>query len=288
MKWNLIFICLLSLTLNANANEENFANNFNAALKSLLPGIKSVPFNKYISHCDMTAKITDQNGNVINSSCGFSRVGCATDCNDYEVDHLWYSVKQYDLDEELPEVYERIMLFEKPSKALIQIEIDKIMAVAQAKMDWRNRVLFIKDISVLLKRCGNDEINGQSVLNRIYNDKSDSNLALLNCIETEETKFKSETSLKLIKENKIQTGIAIRNVCQTALDLIAGYNVANSLSEAQVDSMQSTFAEIEKSLKSSRPKKAKVLIQAVSVDGTIITEQMKLEVIAILDTILVQ
>lgn len=77
------------------------------------------------------------------------------------------------------------------------------------------------------------------------------------------------------KINKIKAGAAARQACQNVLDFIAGENLARSLTSEQITSMQSTFANIQASLQASRPSLAKSLIQAVSVDGVIVTQALK-------------
>ena len=77
------------------------------------------------------------------------------------------------------------------------------------------------------------------------------------------------------KINKIKAGAAARQACQNVLDFIAGVNLDRNLTSEQITSMQSTFANIQASLQASRPSLAKSLIQAVSVDGVIVTQALK-------------
>jgi len=296
-----LFLILILITNVEAATEQEFSRFFHKAIKVLVPTIKQVSHKKYISACDPTAKVTDENGDVITARCGFARVGCSlVNCNSYEVDYAWYSNKKYapavyDANgveitpaEVVPEYYETIMMFSKPSKAVIMTEVDSILAAKQAKLDWRNRVLFIQDARVLLKRCGNNEVNAQSVLNEIHKRKNAADMVLLGCIESEKVILDAEKTASNAMAVKIQTGKAVRNACQAALDLIAGYNVANNLTQLQLDTMQATFDQAEKALRSSRPMKAKTLIEAIAPDEVAITTAMKLEVLAILDSILAQ
>lgn len=84
------------------------------------------------------------------------------------------------------------------------------------------------------------------------------------------------------KQAKIAAGKAARSVCESVLDLIAGYNLDRNLTAEQITQMQGTFANIELALKSSRPTTAKMLIQQVAVDGTLVTQQMKDDCLALL------
>jgi len=77
------------------------------------------------------------------------------------------------------------------------------------------------------------------------------------------------------KLNKIKAGAAARQACQAVLDFIAGVNLDRNLTSEQITSMQSSFANIQASLQASRPSLAKGLIQAVSVDGVIVTQDLK-------------
>ena len=288
------YLLIILLTINfASAqmtqSEIDFQNNFSKAIKVLAPSVKLVSHKKYISFCDPLAVVVDENGNEIAARCGFVRTGCFLEnCNDYELDHEWYSFKKYSELDTVPEFYETIMMFNKPTKLAIQVEVDKILAERQAKLDWKNRVLFIKDARVLLKRCGNNEINGQSVLNRIHLNKLPQDLILLACIETEKEKLDSELAVIKSKEDKIKIGMAIRKACDSAINLIIGYNIHNNLSKIQIDSMQVTFAPTEKALRSFRPLEAKTQIQTITPDGIVVTQKMKDEVLDIINKLLAQ
>jgi hypothetical protein len=76
-------------------------------------------------------------------------------------------------------------------------------------------------------------------------------------------------------EYKIAIGKLARNACQSVLDLISGYNIDRELSAEQVTAMQVGFSDIEKALQSNRPSSAKQLISQVTVDGVVVTQEMK-------------
>lgn len=86
------------------------------------------------------------------------------------------------------------------------------------------------------------------------------------------------------KQQKIAAGRAARSVCESVLDLIAGYNLERNLTSEQVTQMQQTFANIDLALKSARPTLAKTLISNVAVDGTLVTQKMKDDCLALLNS----
>lgn len=75
--------------------------------------------------------------------------------------------------------------------------------------------------------------------------------------------------------DKIAKGHKARAVCEQVLDLISGYNLERNLTIEQITQMQQVFSNIEFALRSGRPTMAKGLIQSMSVDGTIVTQDMK-------------
>ena len=83
----------------------------------------------------------------------------------------------------------------------------------------------------------------------------------------------------LIADKQSQGAIA-REKCTKALDVVAGYNL--SLTSEQIDSMVVTFASIFTELKNNRPGKALPLVQAVNVDGVLVTQEMKDIIVSIL------
>lgn len=63
--------------------------------------------------------------------------------------------------------------------------------------------------------------------------------------------------------------------CKKVLHLIGGFNLQPGRTPSQTDSMVSTFAEAKKHLQDGRPGAAKAAIQAIPVDGVLVTQQMK-------------
>jgi hypothetical protein len=86
-----------------------------------------------------------------------------------------------------------------------------------------------------------------------------------------------------VKNERIARGKEDRQKCENALDLIAGYNRERTLTIEQITQMQQTFAQAEALLRANRPDFAKQVIQAIQPDGTLITSEMKADVLAILE-----
>jgi hypothetical protein len=84
------------------------------------------------------------------------------------------------------------------------------------------------------------------------------------------------------KAERIAQGRADRAKCEMALDLVAGYNRQRSLSIEQITQMQSMFAQAEALLRANRPDFAAQVISAIEPDGVIITQEMKDDVLSVL------
>jgi hypothetical protein len=84
------------------------------------------------------------------------------------------------------------------------------------------------------------------------------------------------------KAQRIAQGRADRVKCEMALDLVAGYNRERSLTIEQITQMQSTFAQAEALLRANRPDFAAQVISAIEPDGVIITQEMKDDVLSVL------
>lgn len=82
------------------------------------------------------------------------------------------------------------------------------------------------------------------------------------------------------KQAIIETGKKAREACDKALDVISGYNQERELTPEQITEMATTFTPIINALSIlKRPGVAKGLIQAATVDGVVITEAMKVDIL---------
>jgi flagellar biosynthesis/type III secretory pathway protein FliH len=102
-------------------------------------------------------------------------------------------------------------------------------------------------------------------------------------VEDAELLAQKQIKLKeLEKQAKIAQGRADRAKCETALDLVAGYNRDRLLSMEQITQMQQMFAQAEALLRANRPDFAAQVISAIEPDGLLITQEMKDDVLSIL------
>lgn len=85
---------------------------------------------------------------------------------------------------------------------------------------------------------------------------------------------------KEAKEAKLQAGKMAREACIRCLDLIAGYNLEQSLTSEQITEMQTVFAPIQSALMTSRPTLAKTYITALTPDEVLVTQELKDMVLA--------
>lgn len=73
----------------------------------------------------------------------------------------------------------------------------------------------------------------------------------------------------------LELGRMDKQKCDNALLIIGGINRDRVLTADQINQMQSQFGTIETLLKSGRPTTAKSLVQALTPDGDLITQEMK-------------
>lgn len=78
-----------------------------------------------------------------------------------------------------------------------------------------------------------------------------------------------------IKKQKLEAGKRAREACTRCLDIIAGHNLEQELSAAQITEMQTTFAPIQSALMTSRPSTAKALISQLIPDNILVSQELK-------------
>ena len=96
---------------------------------------------------------------------------------------------------------------------------------------------------------------------------------------------KQALEIAKVKQDKIESGRRDRQKCETALDYIAGYNREQSFTIEQITQMQQTFSQAESLLRANRPDFASQVISAIVVDGVIVTEELKQNVLEILQNV---
>lgn len=101
---------------------------------------------------------------------------------------------------------------------------------------------------------------------------------LFNLIEPVKSALTAET----LRRARINAGAAARIACEKVLDLIAGFNLEQSLSMEQITQMQQTFEMAERALRAGRPSLAKGAISMIEPDGVLVTAEMKTEALELL------
>ena len=81
----------------------------------------------------------------------------------------------------------------------------------------------------------------------------------------------------------IEKGAAAQDDSNKAINLIQGFNLDRELTVSQINQMLTTFGPILADLKNGRPGYAKGKIQAVAVDGVVVTAEMKALVLHVLE-----
>lgn len=89
------------------------------------------------------------------------------------------------------------------------------------------------------------------------------------------TSYKNVLLVKAQTEALIANGKKAREACQRVLDLIGGFNLLPGRTSDQAGQMTASFAEAKQLLQDGRPLAAKIAIQAIPVDGVLVTQTMK-------------
>ena len=79
---------------------------------------------------------------------------------------------------------------------------------------------------------------------------------------------------------KKQNGARGRQATENVMDLVAANNLAKGLTIAQLDQMEAQYPDVLMALQNNRAIKAKTLIQNLTPDGTLVTQEDKNEYLA--------
>ncbi len=90
----------------------------------------------------------------------------------------------------------------------------------------------------------------------------------------------SEVALEELRRARLCLGEDIRSLTNRIMNMIIGFNSERSLTKEQLDDMEVSFAPILSKLLVFRPDTAKDLIELISPDGILVTEEMKSELLA--------
>lgn len=113
----------------------------------------------------------------------------------------------------------------------------------------------------------------------------DANFSRVYCIGIQGKKLQKDlpglASYKAVLQAKAQTealianGKKARETCQRVLDLIGGFNLLPGRTSEQAGQMTASFSEAKQLLQDGRPTAAKTAIQAIPVDGVLVSQAMK-------------
>lgn len=163
--------------------------------------------------------------------------------------------------EQMENIWKHIQI----SEANVSILIDKYLSNKRDLIDVENDSINIVAGNIHSWNCKN-----------IPQPTLDELIALIPIVQAEQAEVKR-------KEDLIALGKKSREACDKALDLIAGYNLSNTLTDEQITQMTTTFSPIVMALSvHKRPNLAKSLISAITPDGAIVTEQMKADLLEVL------
>lgn len=186
--------------------------------------------------------------------------------------------------------YDRIIMHEnlvKPEESRLNTELAEykaeLIAEENARLAELARVQDITDrfnamtnIRAVLNHFEIEMNNPHVELKRIV---ADNDQAALVALEAKFAEYSALSQSEESKKDKIEMGRKVRELSSAILDLVAGYNIERQLTVAQIDSMESSFGPILQALSVNRVDKAKALIEDMTVDGTLFTQDMKVEIL---------
>jgi len=153
---------------------------------------------------------------------------------------------------------------------LLDAENARLAEIARVE-DIKSRWSLVTDIRAVVNAS-----NPALELKRII-DEDDQ--ATLTQIELDWDSHASDLSSKHEKSVRKELGKRAREACLGALDVVAGWNLERELTTDQVDQMTSSFSTILQLLQSNRFSSARAAIVEITPDGTLVTQEMKDEIL---------
>ncbi len=180
-------------------------------------------------------------------------------------------------------------VYVKPPKSVFEAELvvykAELSAVEQARLDEvarvddiKSRFAAITDLHYAFSEASKDIPNPAVELQRIIDEDDQT---FLSEIEAGWTSAQAKISQETAREAKRAAGASVGNIAKEVVEVIAGHNLSNSLSVADIDQMEADHGAIFDALNKSRPDKAKPLIEAIVPDGSRVTQDMKDDVLAV-------
>ena len=204
--------------------------------------------------------------------------------NDFPHDEQWYWFKT------APEDYDTLELHELLTKPTLKEFEDELLVYKQELTDIENERLRIealmerwntltrRDAGVpafyrLIKFVANAQYY---MLVMIKNKKQAVEAeALMTALELEDAKIVKENADRKKRDDLIAIGRKEKEQCENVNYLLAGYNTLRELTPQQATKLKSDFKSVKDKLDESNPKEAKTALESLTVDGTIITTEIK-------------
>ena len=158
-----------------------------------------------------------------------------------------YLVKQ--IFEEVVELVEGVEVITQTNNVLQYIIKNQTTASALPR---GGSFIFVEGVATKYPKLQIDEVGNMSII--------------------EDSILKSTSERKATRKNN---GKIARSICESVLDMVAGYNVENDFTAEQITQMEVDFTTIVLLLRANRPNTAKQLIELLVVDELVITQELK-------------
>ena len=190
--------------------------------------------------------------------------------------------------EELP-FYERLLLHAslvKPSEQVFSNELDaykqELTDAEQARLDEEARVNALQarfdalgDLRGAMGKLGKGDVNSKLEMKRIIEEDD---TAALDALESADVDFQNDIEDRNANEQAKKI-LALINQC---VKVVMKHNIKNQLSAAQKDQQKTDHAALFQHLADYRPGKFKSALDGVQPDGTIVKQDLKDELLALL------
>lgn len=197
-----------------------------------------------------------------------------------------------DLDES-KSFYDRIIVHQslvKPPLSNLEAELTELKSEkTQAYQDYidelarvediKTRFSAIKDPHSVFARLSKDIVNPALEMERIIKEKDEPALAQL---ESEFAAQQAERAEQATKDAKMAFAKGLVNTVHGCVEIIMKHNIDNGLSKTQKDQQASDYSDAFNALKDWRPGKFKSAITVLTPDGTLVTQELKDELLLFL------
>lgn len=184
--------------------------------------------------------------------------------------------------------YERLKMQNKPTRQqfedefIVWIEEEKLRIKVifddlDEELALRTKVATLDHPDIIIRHILNIDVpNVKLYLNTLVNNRDASQINLISSKNEEANQF---FDMMKGKSKRKEIGLLSRKICDAALAILGGWTVQLEMTEEQVDGLETMFSEVRDALIIGRAIKAHGLIKTMDLTGSLLTEQMRKEML---------